>query len=230
MKKTALLISLIGLLSANVFAAGEMFDLFPYENRASSMTVDIDASKFNRFSIQVVYSTPVVSDVQITQAGISVDNNTILATGHGFGTAQAVHLASAPTTAPNPLTSGTTYYIIKITDNLVQLATTYAQALTGDEIDILLATSGNLTLRPKTGNLANAGYLWYGSNDATTWTAIASSGESVATSTQTLTVMGAFGGTRLHNWGEYAYKYLRLTFLGPAEGIIKLRALFYSRE
>lgn len=227
--RKSILTSLL-LLAAPFVSAEVLGDIFPYENRTSSFTVEVDASQLERFSVQVVYSTPTVADSRFTQDAVNLVDDTIRVPSHEFATAMAVHLASAPLTAPNPLVAGTTYYAIKVSDDLIQLATTYAQAVSGDKINILTAPALALTLRPLPLSVGSAGYLWYGSNDGANWTAVNSVGLTVAESTQTLTVMGAFGGSRLHNWGEFAYRFLRFDFRGPVHGVIKLRAFINGKR
>jgi len=221
MKKLLVLMAVSMAAGMSHAVEGVYGDLFPYENKHSSFTVEVDAGKLDRFSIQTVFSTPTVANVPFTNAAVDVANNTIYAPSHGLGNAQQVHLATAPATAPSPLTTGTTYFAVVISDNLIQLATTYAQAVAGDEIDLLTAGSGSWTLRQTALSLGSSGYVWTGSNDRTNWT-------TVTASSQALTSMAL--GTRLHDFGEYAYRYLRFTFNGPASGVIRLRAYLNGKR
>lgn len=222
-------LALIALMSTTARAAsGLTADLFNFENKTSSFTVDVNTERLSRMSIQVVYSTPTLVDVNFGNAAISTIDDTIQSTAHGLATAEAVLLASAPATAPSPLATGTTYYVIKVTDNLVKLATTYAQAVSNTPIDILTAPAGAWTLKVVPLSLGTAGYTWQASNDQTNWVSVESSGNSVGASSQTLTAMGV--GTRLYDWSTFAYRYLRFTFNGPISGVIRLRALLSGKE
>lgn len=196
-------------------------DLFPYENRHSTFTVEVDATKMDRFSIQVVYSTPTIDDSAFSQDQVNIANNTVQVST-GYATGMPILLVNQGSAVPSPLVKGTTYYAVIVADTLMQFATTYAQAVTGDEIDILSASGGGWQVKPLTLNLGSAGYLWYASNDGENWTLTGSS--------QALTAMGAAGGQRLHDFGEYAYRLLRFTFNGPANGVIKLRAYINGKR
>jgi len=189
----------------------------------------VDMAKLDRASVQVVYSTPpAFGNTVFTEDAIDILNDTIVVST-GYATGMPILLQNSGATAPSPLSKGTTYYAIKITDTMIQLATTYAQAIILEKIDLLSAVAGTRTLVPQALSLsADAGFRWYGSNDGETWTGVAASGFTVATSTQTLSAMGA--GTRLLDWGEYAYRWLRFEFRGPAAGVIKLRAYLNGKK
>lgn len=227
MKK--LIVALFALLSVSqVHAVGVTGDLFAFENKASSFTAEVDATKLNRFSIEVVYSTPVVNDVTFQNTAISLADDTIYAPSHGLATGQPVLLATAPVTAPSGLTTGTTYFVTKINTDLIKLSTTYALSTSTSQIDITSAPGGVWTLKLLPLDLSNSGFLWYGSNDGTNWAQVSSVGSTVALSTQTLTTIGT--GYRLFDWGEFAYRFLRFTFNGPAAGVIRIRALLHGKE
>lgn len=53
---------------------------------------------------------------------------------------------STTTTLPSPLVAATDYYVIKVTDTTIQLATSYANALAGTPIDITTAGTGTHTI------------------------------------------------------------------------------------
>lgn len=224
MKRLLAVLVFLGFVSSAKAVEPVLGDLFPYENRHSSATFDLDTNGLERLSIQLVYSTPTVADVSFYGAtDVDTAANTITKS-HTFATGMKVLLATAAATAPEPLTTGTTYFVVKISDSLLQLATTYAQAATGDEIDILGTSATAMTLRPLALSLSNAGILWYGSNDGANWDAVNANGLTVNQSTQALTSMGIYDGARLLDWSTYPYRFLRLTFNGPASGVMKLRA------
>ncbi len=69
--------------------------------------------------------------------------NTITAISHGYSTGDAVNyylLPSDAATSPTNLNTGTQYYVIKVDENTIQLATTLANANSGTEI--LLPSAG----------------------------------------------------------------------------------------
>lgn len=230
MKKKFLFIILIAGLSGTARATESIVgDLFPYDNKHSSFTVDVDAGKLDRFSIEVVYSTGPVADAQVNTGTIDITNDTILVlSSHSFAMAQPVVFSTFPAFAPTPLTTGTTYFVVKISDSLLKLATTYAQAIVGDAIDITSVVGKSTqtwTLHAIPLNTGTANFSWLGSNDALNWVSVGSVGSSVIGSTQSLVSMGTASlSARLFDWGEFAYKYLRFTFAGPTYGVIRMRA------
>lgn len=232
MKKIILIVLLLAAARSSYAVESIYGDLFPYENKHSSFTVDIDAGKLDRFSIEVVYSTEAVaSDLPFDVNKINLVDNTISG-AHRFALAQPVLLSTPSAGAPQPLVTGTTYFAVKVSDTLIKLATTYAQAISGDAIDIttLTPSTGTWTLRPLNLNLGAAGFLWQASNDATNYINVGSVGSSVTGSTQSLVTMGAASqAQRLFDWGEFPYKYLRFIFNGPSAGVIKLRAYINAK-
>lgn len=199
----------------------EYGDIFPYENRHATFSYVLDAGQFTNTTIQVVYSTPTCLALPFTSNQVNVVDDTILGTSHGLPTGLPVLLASAPATGFSPLTAGTTYFVIKITDNLVKLATTYAQAVTGDAINILSITNtSNFTLLPVPLSLGSANIAFSASNDGTNFVVMASS---VGLTTQV-------NGSTLFDFSGFTYRLLKFTFNGPTAGVVKLRAFFSGRK
>lgn len=225
--------SLLGPLMPTPGFAAKAFqgDLFPYEFKHSSFTVEVNTEQLDRFSIQVVASTESISSESFNGGHVSVGDDTItVSTGNKIGQGMPVLLSVQGVAAPSPLATGTTYFAVRISDSLLKLATTYAQAVSRDTIDILTNPGGSWTLIPRALNTGAAGYLWYASNDGTNWTQVASVGSTVNGSTQSLVSMGSSStNARIFDWGEFAYKYLRFTFNGPSLGAIKLRAFIFGR-
>lgn len=195
-------------------------DLFTYENKHASFTVIVPASEYTSMSMQIVYSTPTAGNVPFYNTDVDLTNNTIYEAGHTLATGLPVLLATAPATGLNPLTSGTTYFAIKINDNLIQLATTYAQAVSRDPIDILAAPAGSWTLIPTALSLGSAAILFHASNDGTNYSLLSSS----------VTLSSNVNGSQVFDFGQFAYRLLRLTFNGPSSGAIRLRAYLNARK
>lgn len=64
---------------------------------------------------------------------VSAANDTITIVGHGFATGDAVLYTSAGA-PPAGITSGTTYYVIRVDDSTIKLATSSANALAGTPV------------------------------------------------------------------------------------------------
>jgi hypothetical protein len=78
-----------------------------------------------------------------SSSDVSTGSDTITVINHGYNTGDAVNyylLPSDGAASPSGLTSGTEYYVIKVDDNNLQLATSLANANAGTEI--VLATAG----------------------------------------------------------------------------------------
>jgi len=107
------------------------------------------------FSVQGTVVPPLID--QNTYYIISVDANTIkLATTSAnatagtavdiTGTGQGVHTLTSPGTAIAPLTSSTKYYVIKVDDDTIKLASSLGNAQAGTSINFTSTGVGNFTL------------------------------------------------------------------------------------
>lgn len=115
---------------------------------------------------------------------------------------------STTTTLPSPLVAATDYYVIKSSDAGVQLATSYANAIAGTEIDITTTGSGTHTmtwLLPRYTNGAGVQAIFFNSNStalgaATPNLSLGYTNSSQATSRATPTVLpvGKTAATNSH--------------------------------
>lgn len=71
---------------------------------------------------------------------VSVGDDTITVIGHGWATGTAISIAGLG--MPNPLVSGTVYYVIKDDDDTIQVAATFDDAIANTPIDLTTAGSG----------------------------------------------------------------------------------------
>lgn len=88
-------------------------------------------------------------NVAINFATTDVDTGTdrITLTAHGFSHGHTVRF-STTTTAPSPLANNTTYYVIYIDANTIQLATTFNNAIAGTAINLTTQGAGTHTITP----------------------------------------------------------------------------------
>lgn len=196
-------------------------DLLPQDQRAGTFNVDFDTKDLFRFSAQVNYSTNTVPSIQgWTAANLSLADDTFTIPAHGYGTGLGVLIAT--NTAPTGLTVGTTYYVIKVNDNVFKLANSSTGSVAGLALDITAAVSSNTyTFTPQALSLTGCGFTWLGSNDGTNY-------DSIGVSSQALTSTGT--GYRLINFGEYAFRFVRFAFVKPTTGQISLRAIIYGKR
>lgn len=88
----------------------------------------------------VTVSTPV--NQGFTAAGVSVANDTITITSHGFSTGLLVTLTTTGA-LPTGLAVATNYFVIVVDANTIALASSLANANAGTRIDITAAGSGS---------------------------------------------------------------------------------------
>lgn len=72
-----------------------------------------------------------------TDTDVNTGSDVITITGHGFLTGTGILLTSS--SPPAPLVTNTVYYVITLTVNTIQLATTYANAIAGTPINLTTA-------------------------------------------------------------------------------------------
>lgn len=77
-----------------------------------------------------------------TVAGVTVGTDTITKVGHGFKTGDKVTYSNGGGTSITGITSGVDYFVIKVTDNTLKLADTYALSLAGTARDLTVVGVG----------------------------------------------------------------------------------------
>jgi hypothetical protein len=139
-------------------------------------------------------------------SNIDLTSDYITITSHGFSTG----LKAALTTAgvlPTGL-SATNYYMIKIDDDTIQLASSLANAEAGTKVNITGEGTGTHTLTPSTS--ASNVFKLQKSNDNSNWTDISSMTVTIATTT----------GTSIFEIASPAYRYMRALYTPSAGQVI----------
>lgn len=154
-------------------------------------------------------------------ADIDIPTDVFTKSAHSLTTGLQVRYNTTSGSAPGGLTNATTYYAIKLTENTYKLATSSTNAVAGTAIDItsLPATASVYTMTPTPLVIGSAGFLWQGSNDNSNFSNLSIS-----------SVTYSAAGNTLWDLGEYAYKYLRISFTGPTRGGIALAVRIFGRE
>lgn len=143
-------------------------------------------------------------------------------TSHGFNTGLKVLFQKTSGTDPTGLTSGTTYYVIKVNDNSYKLASSSTNAVAGTAVDITALTgSGSFGNTPLALVAGSAGCKWQASNDS-----VVSTWKDVNTSSVTYTA----AGTTFWDFGQFNAKYLRLNCVGPTSGAILWNVTVYGKK
>jgi hypothetical protein len=151
----------------------------------------------------------------------ATDKITLLA--HGLTTGVPVLYSGAP--AISGLTTGTTYFVINIDADTIQLATTSAKAILGDPVGItgqlVGATAHTYTLAP----LAISGtpsFKWSYSNDGETFLNASAAGVSMGTYIA--------GGTHTaYDFNDFNYGFLALDVIAPTQGGILIKAVLNAK-
>lgn len=154
---------------------------------------------------------------------INIDNDQISEAAHSLTTGLQVLFQKSAGTDPTGLTSGTTYWSIRVSKDYYQLASSSNNAIAGTDIDITDVTGGGtFSVTPLSLTAGSAGYKWQGSNDNTNWSDLTS------LSSITYSVLGA--GNTLWDVGEYDYRYIRMNYTAPTQGGLDLDVILNGRK
>lgn len=161
---------------------------------------------------------------------ISIADDIFTETAHGLTTGLQVRYDTTSGSAPGGLTTATTYYAIKLTDNTYKLATSSTNAVAGTNIDIttLPSTVASYTMTPcPLVTVGGNGFYWQASNDNSNFTNLTNvtlNGVAVTSVTY------SSAGNSLYNFGEFPWRYLRMVFSAPTRGGISLTTRIFGRE
>lgn len=133
----------------------------------ASSTESIDVTAVGGESLHCVIKATVETPAAINASLVTAGTDEIaFATAHGFKDGLKIQ-ATTTTTLPAGLALSTDYYVIVVDTLTIQLATSYANALAGTQIDITDAGTGTHTITYVA--LAAASYTPQYSLDAITW-------------------------------------------------------------
>ena len=83
-----------------------------------------------------------VESANFTSTDVNVLSDSITITAHGFSTGDAISFTTTGT-LPNPIVVATTYYVINSSEDLIQIAATYQDAIDGSPINLTTQGSGS---------------------------------------------------------------------------------------
>lgn len=226
MKRLIAALSILMAINGKLFAAVINTDVFPYQNYTATFTKTVDLSEIQSFSLQVVYSTaPQPTGVNADSNKIDIANDTIFSTvTYGLGQQVLVSTLSSTNNLPAGLVTGTTYYVVPVSDNLFKLINTSTGAVAGLSIDLTAVSTHTLIyVTPLNISMGASGMTWEASNDGTNFVSVGSS--------CTMTTVGTGGiSSQIRDFGSFAYRYLRMTFNGVTAGTMKLRVFLNGRR
>lgn len=186
--------------------------------------LDLDFYKATRASVVVTYSSNSYSATSFSTNSITMGSANLTVASHGYVVGLPVVLSTSAGIVPGPLAGYTTYYAIPVSANVVQLATTSAQAIAGDPIILLSSTTSgtqtyDLTPIPITGSPS---FTFKGSNDNVALVDLAISSATAGLYT--------FGGVSFgRDLGDFNYRYLRLDVTAPTAGALNIKAVIHTK-
>lgn len=153
-----------------------------------------------------------------TNAAIDYAANTITAKNHALPLALPVLYTVTSGNSPTNLTANATYYAIPVNPYTFKIATTGANAVAGTAIDInehasAGASSLKVTPIPLSGS---ATFYFMVSNDGVNFV------QPAAASSGTVTTATTANTTFLYDFGDINWKYVRVRFLKPLWGAVRL--------
>lgn len=167
-----------------------------------------------------------------SNSGYSLSTDIITITNHGFTTALPV-LYSTGTKAIGGLTNLTTYYVIVVDANNIELATSSSNALAGTFINItsssVQTTADTYTLAPLAFSQGSASAKWQVSNDGINYADYTTTAGGIAVSSQTFVAVNP-STTTAQDFGIIDYGYLRYNITGPSQGGVNLKVILNSKD
>ena len=109
---------------------------------ASQNTATIECDSISKLDITTVIAGNNPSNQTFVDGDVTVGTDQIAITSHGFLTGMKITELTTTGTLPTGLSLSTVYYVIKVDDDTIQLATSQANAVAGTQVDITAASGG----------------------------------------------------------------------------------------
>lgn len=127
---------------------------FGHKSEYLNMAVDFYGSPIKiesmvGYAVQMAWVDATPAAVVVASAAIDSGTDTFTSPAHGFTTGIVVQLTTDGT-LPAPLLVATNYYVIVLTANSFQLASSQANAVAGTPINLTTVGTGNQTVTPTT--------------------------------------------------------------------------------
>lgn len=167
-----------------------------------------------------------------TTAADTLNSATINLPAHGFTTALPV-LYTTGTVAIGNLAWGTTYFVVVVDSNNVQLSSTSTQAVLG--VGLVISSTNTqtsahtYTLAPLAFTQGTAAGKWQVSNDGLSFADFSTTAANVSVSTQTFTPVFP-STTTVQDFGLVDYGYMRYQFTPPTQGGIALKVILNAKD
>lgn len=181
---------------------------------------------------QLSFSNPTMTGG--TNSATNITTDIINLPAHGFTKALPVLYGAAVGTIGG-LTNQTTYYVIVVDSNNVQLATGTVAAQNGVFINLTSSTTQTtahtFTLTPITFTQGSAGGFWQVSNDCVNgpWATFSTTSGNVTVSSQTYTAANP-NTTSVQDWGPINFGCVRYNVTGPTWGGVQLKVILNAKD
>lgn len=214
-------------ISDAIMANTTLSGIFISTHSAAIVTATSTINGAFNYGVDVPSGITAVNFTNGTASDISVSGDSITKTSHGFTTGLAIlYSTTAPNVQIGGLSNGVTYYAVKSTNDVFQLATSTTNAVAGTVVNLtslssLTASTHTFTPSPLSLSAGN-GFYWSASNDNVNFTNLS------AVTYSSVTYSAA--GNSIWDFGTYNYKYLVLNFKQPTAGGIALTIKVYGKK
>ena len=207
----------VSVVSAEVLYYGTLVNKAGID-QATSYSLDLLNSngQNDKLSMQAVYNTSKYASVLISTTNVNTTSSQITST-QSYTAGYSVLFASQSFSFVG-LWNNTTYYVVPLTSTLIELATTQAQALSGQYVTIsagAMNPKGTFTLTPVDVQPGSPfGIIWQASNDNTNWYAMSVTSITISTTTAKTNYLWDFGFVN--------FQYIRANVITGVYGSIDL--------
>ena len=192
--------------------------VFNIANLSSSTVATINTAGYDAIEMQVITTSVPASTFTFSQTSVSTVTSNITLTGHMLTTGYAMWYATTTFsgTSKSPLLYGTTYYAIVNDANTIQVATTSARALAGQNVVITTKTAVGIDFMEfyPLDVSSEWQYAWYGSMDGTNYTLMST------TNFPSLGYSNSVSQTWYIDMLTHGYNYLQLKIISGTGGIM----------
>lgn len=166
-----------------------------------------------------------------TNSAYTLNSAVINLPAHGFTKALPVLYSGSPVIGG--LATGTTYFVVVIDSNNIELSSTSVVAQSGNGIVITSSssqtTADTYTLAPLGFSGGSAGAKWQVSNDAINWVDFTTTVGNVVVPIQTFTPVFP-STTSVQDFGNVDYQYMRYNVTGPTQGGVNLKVILNAKD
>lgn len=198
------------------FSAPNNATLLSLTESVTSTNGDTNLQGIDRASVQINYTDATPGAKSFVAANVSVADDTITITAHGFVT--GLKMALSGTNLPTGL-SATNYWCVVVDANTIKLADSYAHAIAGTVVDITgQGTTADAALTPA--SFGSATVELKASLDNVTYFSFATP--------KSVTITGT--GASWFDLGSINYPYLRAAYTAQVAGALTLTVLLHVRN